>query len=117
MASSAFRGPVATSAAATSAFHTSTLRSDGHFFNIDREWLAKYAKGDFKDWLIPEGEDFKERKFELLSQKGVGMPEDEIKETVVKTTQINFGPQHPAAHGVLRLVLELDGEVTEYFAL
>jgi NADH-quinone oxidoreductase subunit D len=27
--------------------------------------------------------------------------------------QINFGPQHPAAHGVLRLVLELDGEVVE----
>lgn len=24
---------------------------------------------------------------------------------------VNFGPQHPAAHGVLRLVLELDGEV------
>jgi NADH-quinone oxidoreductase subunit D len=27
------------------------------------------------------------------------------------TTTINFGPQHPAAHGVLRLVLDLDGEV------
>ena len=27
--------------------------------------------------------------------------------------QINFGPQHPAAHGVLRLVLELDGEVVD----
>ena len=26
---------------------------------------------------------------------------------------MNFGPQHPAAHGVLRLVLELDGEVVE----
>ena len=26
---------------------------------------------------------------------------------------INFGPVHPAAHGVLRLVLELDGEVVE----
>ncbi len=26
---------------------------------------------------------------------------------------INFGPQHPAAHGVLRMVLELDGEVVE----
>jgi NADH dehydrogenase (ubiquinone) Fe-S protein 2 len=29
----------------------------------------------------------------------------------VKTFTINFGPQHPAAHGVLRLILELDGEV------
>jgi NADH-quinone oxidoreductase subunit D len=29
------------------------------------------------------------------------------------TITINFGPQHPAAHGVLRLVLELDGEVVE----
>ena len=26
---------------------------------------------------------------------------------------MNFGPQHPASHGVLRLVLELDGEVVE----
>ena len=31
----------------------------------------------------------------------------------VKNFTINFGPQHPAAHGVLRLVLELDGEVIE----
>jgi len=31
----------------------------------------------------------------------------------VRTFTINFGPQHPAAHGVLRLVLELDGEVVE----
>jgi len=29
------------------------------------------------------------------------------------TYTINFGPQHPAAHGVLRLVLELDGEIVE----
>lgn len=28
-----------------------------------------------------------------------------------KTMTINFGPQHPAAHGVLRLILEMDGEV------
>ena len=27
---------------------------------------------------------------------------------------VNFGPQHPAAHGVLRLVLELDGEVNVF---
>jgi len=31
----------------------------------------------------------------------------------LRNFQINFGPQHPAAHGVLRLVLELDGEVVE----
>jgi len=30
-----------------------------------------------------------------------------------RTFTINFGPQHPSAHGVLRLVLELDGEVVE----
>jgi NADH dehydrogenase (ubiquinone) Fe-S protein 2 len=31
----------------------------------------------------------------------------------IKNFTINFGPQHPAAHGVLRLVLELNGEVVE----
>ncbi|HRK18456.1 MAG TPA: NADH-quinone oxidoreductase subunit D [Hyphomicrobiaceae bacterium] len=34
-------------------------------------------------------------------------------ETDIRNFHINFGPQHPAAHGVLRLVLELDGEVVE----
>ena len=34
-------------------------------------------------------------------------------EVNVRNFNINFGPQHPAAHGVLRLVLELDGEVVE----
>ena len=33
--------------------------------------------------------------------------------TPVRNFSLNFGPQHPAAHGVLRLVLELDGEVVE----
>ena len=34
-------------------------------------------------------------------------------ETDIRNFNITFGPQHPAAHGVLRLVLELDGEVVE----
>jgi NADH dehydrogenase I D subunit len=33
------------------------------------------------------------------------------KPTQIKNFMLNFGPQHPAAHGVLRLVLELDGEI------
>jgi NADH-quinone oxidoreductase subunit D len=35
------------------------------------------------------------------------------REHEIRNFSINFGPQHPAAHGVLRLVLELDGEIVE----
>ena len=31
----------------------------------------------------------------------------------VRPFTVNFGPQHPAAHGVLRLILEMDGEIVE----
>jgi len=34
-------------------------------------------------------------------------------ETEIKNYNLNFGPQHPAAHGVLRMVLEMDGEVID----
>ena len=34
-------------------------------------------------------------------------------EVQIKPYTMNFGPQHPAAHGVLRLVMELDGEIVE----
>ncbi len=34
-------------------------------------------------------------------------------ETHIKPYTMNFGPQHPAAHGVLRLVLEMEGEIVE----
>jgi len=36
-----------------------------------------------------------------------------VTETQIKPLTMNFGPQHPAAHGVLRLVMEMDGEVIE----
>jgi NADH:ubiquinone oxidoreductase subunit D len=31
----------------------------------------------------------------------------------IRPFTMNFGPQHPAAHGVLRLILEMDGEIVE----
>ena len=34
-------------------------------------------------------------------------------QTEIKNLTMNFGPQHPAAHGVLRLVVEMDGEIVE----
>jgi NADH-quinone oxidoreductase subunit D len=34
-------------------------------------------------------------------------------EVQIKPMTVNFGPQHPAAHGVLRLVMEMDGEIVE----
>ena len=42
-----------------------------------------------------------------------GSRDFESGEQQIRNFNINFGPQHPAAHGVLRLVLELDGEIVE----
>ena len=36
-----------------------------------------------------------------------------MSENEIRNFMLNFGPQHPSAHGVLRLVLELDGELVE----
>ena len=42
-----------------------------------------------------------------------GFEDAQTGEQKIRNFNINFGPQHPAAHGVLRLVLELDGEIVE----
>ncbi len=43
----------------------------------------------------------------------VAGPGGPVAKTQIKPYTMNFGPQHPAAHGVLRLVMELNGEVVE----
>ncbi|MEO6581171.1 MAG: NADH-quinone oxidoreductase subunit D [Sphingomicrobium sp.] len=45
----------------------------------------------------------------MVGSPGETTPGDET----VQNYTINFGPQHPAAHGVLRLIMELDGEIVE----
>ena len=48
---------------------------------------------------------------ELEGVTDAGKPE--AGDVEIQNYTINFGPQHPAAHGVLRLVMELDGEIVE----
>jgi len=48
---------------------------------------------------------------ELLGEADVADPT--TGDVTIQNYTINFGPQHPAAHGVLRLVMELDGEIVE----
>ncbi|MBC6438798.1 MAG: NADH-quinone oxidoreductase subunit D [Rhodobacteraceae bacterium] len=47
------------------------------------------------------------------TEAGRGYEDALTGEQKIRNFNINFGPQHPAAHGVLRLVLELDGEICE----
>jgi NADH-quinone oxidoreductase subunit D len=41
------------------------------------------------------------------------MLQNSLSERRIKSFVLNFGPQHPAAHGVLRLILQLNGELVE----
>jgi NADH dehydrogenase (ubiquinone) Fe-S protein 2 len=54
-------------------------------------------------WFVPP-------KIRQLAEK-VEVPFYEGEDPTLETYTINFGPQHPAAHGVLRLLLELKGEI------
>lgn len=48
-----------------------------------------------------------------MSSQTARTESSEDRDVEIHNYTINFGPQHPAAHGVLRLVLELDGEIVE----
>jgi NADH:ubiquinone oxidoreductase subunit D len=45
--------------------------------------------------------------FKLIQNKNINLNKN------IKSITLNFGPQHPAAHGVLRLILQLNGEIIE----
>ncbi|THD21509.1 Respiratory-chain NADH dehydrogenase 49 Kd subunit [Fasciola hepatica] len=65
----------------------------------DKKYLA-----EFRNSLQPPEQKAVEKKplpADLFSSKHIE----------VQSIQLNFGPQHPAAHGVLRLIMELDGEI------
>ncbi|KAA0201546.1 hypothetical protein HAZT_HAZT005440, partial [Hyalella azteca] len=66
----------------------------------------KYFKYYDVPFLWPENEELTEEMKKMTSYNGILVPE----EKEVQNMMLNFGPQHPAAHGVLRLVMELDGE-------
>lgn len=65
---------------------------------------------DFKFWNRPlpfSDDDINDQLKIFYNQKLALVP----RERKLANTFINFGPAHPAAHGVLRMVLELEGEV------
>lgn len=80
----------------------SQKRNAGHKWFPDEQWLEKQNKAVF----YPDPDNDYWKKYPLsLNAKMYPSPEKKV-----RNLRINFGPQHPAAHGVLRMVLELDGE-------
>ena len=94
-----------------SGLHTTTSNNGAHWYP-DREYLRENMS---RDLLIDKDLYNTLVKDMGFAEQGEAYGRDKkdisIYEKFVRNTQINFGPQHPAAHGVLRLVLQLDGEV------
>merc|ERR1711962_94306 len=97
--------------------HSSAGLGGAHHWDIDAEYLKK-RQG--KVIFYPEKEDEGTLSAELAAMGHPRLEQTTLDnwtqppvEKFVKNTQINFGPQHPAAHGVLRLVLQMDGETVK----
>jgi NADH dehydrogenase (ubiquinone) Fe-S protein 2 len=72
---------------------------------------AQVAEGE-RTRLVPTDSDFG-RPIDPEDPENISMASDEadnLENRKIRHYTVNFGPQHPAAHGVLRLILELNGE-------
>lgn len=76
------------------------------YWQADIEYLKDFMGGEVDMGHKHQSKDIV--KYDAISQEQIAVPSDNVK---LDTIRINFGPQHPAAHGVLRLVLDLAGEV------
>jgi hypothetical protein len=71
------------------------------------------ALGPARDYVLPGDEKGEAPNERLRLQKDLAPTDHGRRAVIITNYTINFGPQHPAAHGVLRMVMELDGEIIE----
>lgn len=89
------------------AFSTTTQRANASPYEGQATRLVPVGA----DFQVPSSESLLSRQLpaeELVAKKK--QHEDSVEGRKIRHYTVNFGPQHPAAHGVLRLILEINGE-------
>lgn len=80
----------------------------------DKYWIRKPK--DLPEMKMPTGPDYQRTTITVEDALGDDTGKVDVSDSgalSIRNFSINFGPQHPAAHGVLRLVLELNGEIIQ----